>query len=215
MPTKFQFLMRLKKNGHAKFLSQREFLNIIEQSVRRANIPIVFSEGFNPRPRLSFTTALPLGISSADEIIYFYLSEWLSPNEILQKLSKVLIDGITVSSVEPVRQNISGPFCVEYKITPLNDNATEEIIHLTNDKIKNWISQPSQIVQRDYINKNSKKVNIKDYVQRIELKDGYILLNIKITNEGTARPDEVILSLGLRGSLQDGSFSIHKLKTFI
>jgi len=207
--------MRLKKNGHAKYLSQREFLNIIEQSVRRANIPIVFSEGFNPRPRLSFTTALPLGISSADEIIYFYLSEWLGPNEILQKLSKVLIDGITVSSVEPIRQNISGSFCVEYKITPLNDNATEEIIHLTSDKIKNWISQPSQIVQRDYINKNSKKVNIKDYVQRIELKDGYILLNIKITNEGTARPDEVILSLGLSGSLQDGSFSIHKLKTFI
>ena len=215
MPTKFQFLMRFTKKGKAKNLSHRELLTFIEQAIRRADIPITFSEGFNPRLGLSFSTALSLGISSDDEIMSFQLSQWLSPNEILQKLSKVLINGITVSSIEPVRQNISGPFCVEYKITPINDNAVREIIHLTDDKIKNWLSQPSQIVQRDYINKNSKKVNLKDYVQKIELKDGCVLLTIKITNEGTARPDEVLLSLGIKENLKNGSFSIHKLKTFI
>lgn len=197
----------------------------MEQSLRRADFPLAFSEGFNPRPKISFPTALPLGISSDDEIMSIQLSEWLKPEEILQQLNKQLISGVTITSVEPLSRDTPPNFCVIYKITPLSDN-----FQLTEDRIKNWFSQPSQIVQRDYLNKDSKSVNLKDYVQKIELrsrspaessipiisgKDGSIFLTIKITNQGTARPEEVINSLGIEGSLKDGSFTIHKLKTLI
>src|SRR3989339_832764 len=105
MPTKFQFLMRFTKSGKARFLSHRELLNLIEQAIRRSAIPIVFSEGFNPRPRISFPTALPLGISSDNEIMYFQLSEWMNQNEMMQKINKVLIEGVTVVNIEPLRQD--------------------------------------------------------------------------------------------------------------
>ncbi|MFH1230153.1 MAG: TIGR03936 family radical SAM-associated protein [Planctomycetota bacterium] len=238
MPTKFQFLLRLKKNGRAKYLSQREFLNIIEQSIRRANIPIIFSEGFNPRPRLSFTTALAVGISSDDEVIYLQFSEWLNPKDVIQKINKKLIEDIVISTVKPciplrqdtldhiksyqetdkentINNSISNGFNVEYKITPLNDMASNELLKLSQEKIENWMNQVNQIVQRDYINKNFKEINIRNYVQKIELKNDLLFLTVKITNKGTARPNEIILSLGLSGSLKDGSFSIHKIKTFI
>lgn len=234
MTTKFQFLIRLNKNGRAKYLSQREFLNIIEQSIRRADIPITFSEGFNPRPRLSFTTALPVGVSSDDEVIYLQLSEWLNPQDVIQKINSKLIENIAISTVEPcmslrqttsnhiknhkentINNHISNGFNVEYKIIPLNNTASNELFKLSPEKIENWMNQPNQIIQREYLNKNSKEINIRNYVQTIELKKDSLFLTVKITNEGTARPNEIILSLGLSGSLKDGSFSIHKTKTFI
>ena len=215
MPTKFQFLMRFTKNGKARYLSHRELLNLIEQAIRRAGIPIVFSEGFNPRPRISFPTALPLGVSSDNEIMYFQLSEWMNQNEIIQKINKGLIEGITVVSIEPLRQDSIVSFSVEYKITPLTDSASQEILQLSSDKIQNWMLQPAHIIQRDYANKESKKVNLKSYVQKMELRDSVLLLTIKITNEGTARPEEVLSALGVNGNAKDGSFAIHKLETFI
>lgn len=215
MPTKFQFLMRFTKDGKARFLSHRELLNLIEQAIRRAGVPIVFSEGFNPRPRISFPTALPLGVSSGSEIMYFQLSEWMSQNEIAQKINKGLIEGITVVSIEPLRQDSIVSFSVEYQITPLTENASQVVSQLSPDKLREWMSQPAHMIQRDYANKESKMVNLKSYVQKVELKDGSLHLSIRITNEGTARPEEVLCSLGVKGTAKDGSFSIRKLETVI
>ena len=74
--------------------------------------------------------------------------------------------------------------------------------------------QPTQVIKRTYDNKESKNINLKLYVQAIELKDQALFLTIKISNDGTARPEEVIWSLGIKSGIKDGSFSIHKLKTF-
>jgi radical SAM-linked protein len=209
MPKKFHFLVRFTKKDRARYLSHRELLNLIEQSLRRADIPLAFSEGFNPRPKISFPTALSLGISSDDEIISIQLSEWLKPEDILHKLNQQLIRGITVSNIEPLKHDTSSDFCVEYKIT-LPDE-----LQFTEDMIKNWFKAPSQIVQRHIPGRDTRTINLKDYVRKIELKHGSIFLTINITNQGTARPEEVLTSLGIKGNLKDRSFSIHKVKTLI
>ncbi|MEW6027499.1 MAG: TIGR03936 family radical SAM-associated protein [Planctomycetota bacterium] len=213
MTTKLPFLMRFTKKGKARYLSHRELLNLIEQAIRRSDIPVVFSEGFNPRPRISFLTALPLGISSEDEMMYFHLSEWVKQDEIIRKLNRELVEGITITRIEPLRQGSIGGFSVEYQVAPLTDDARNELRRLSPDKIKNWMLQPEQIILRDYTNKESKRINLKAYVQRIELKDDSLFLAIRITNEGTARPEEVLWSLGIKSGIKDGSFAVNKLKT--
>ncbi|MDI6732400.1 MAG: TIGR03936 family radical SAM-associated protein [Planctomycetota bacterium] len=220
MPTKFQFEVRLTKTGKSKYLSHREFLTLVEQAVRRSGIPILFSEGFNPRPKISFLTALSLGISSDDEVIILSLSGWISPVEILQKLNQQLIDGIKTFSVEPCRQGIPAHFVVQYKIIPTSELSKEGFKQLSHERIKNWFASPSQIIRRDYPDKQSKDINIKTYLQSIELRregeDNHLLLNIKIGSDGSVRPEEVLLSLGLSGERPCGShYNIHKLKTFI
>lgn len=215
MPTKFQFLVRFTKKGRAKYLSHRELLNLTEQAIRRADIPVVFSEGFNPRPRISFLTALPLGISSDDEIMHFQLSEWINQGEIIQKLNRELIEGMAVKSIEPLRQGFAGSFSVEYEIRPLTSDATKEIQRLSPDTIRNWMLQATQTIKRDYANKESKSINLKSYVQKVVLKGDSLFLTVRITNEGTARPEEVLWSLGVKGNTKDSSFAIHKLQTFI
>ncbi|MDQ7779636.1 MAG: TIGR03936 family radical SAM-associated protein, partial [Planctomycetota bacterium] len=54
--------MRLAKTGKLRFISHHDLMRTIERAVRRSGIPVECSEGFNPRPRISYPTALALGI---------------------------------------------------------------------------------------------------------------------------------------------------------
>jgi len=219
MPNQIRFLLRFSKKGFARFLSHRELLNGIEQALRRSLIPISFSEGFNPRPRISFPTALPLGMPSADEIMFIQLAEWMNPNDITRKINAKLTEDIRIISSEPAHQDkttgsIKSGFKVEYLIKPLTQEAQKNLSKITNEKITLWLKQSIQNIQRTYLNKANKTINVRPYVDSIKISENTIFLVIIITNEGTARPDEVLFSLGVSGDLKSDYF-IQKTKTLI
>lgn len=215
MPMKFQFLVRFTKQGKAKFLSHRELLNLFEQTIRRSALPVVFSEGFNPRPRISFPTALPLGIVSDDEIMYFQASEWISHPEIIKRINQVSIDGVMVSSIEPLRKNAIALMSVEYQVIPLAEESSCEICRISQDIIDEWMLSTERLVRRDYHNKTSKVINMRPYIRKIELRNGNLFIGVNIVNEGTVRPDEVMKSLGISGDIKGGFFEIRKVQTLI
>jgi len=67
--------IRITKTGATKYMSHLDFVRTIERSVRRAGLPITLSGGFNPRPRMSFAPALPVGVSSNSEFVDILLKE--------------------------------------------------------------------------------------------------------------------------------------------
>ncbi len=233
---KFHFLVRFTKVGRVRFLSHRELMTIWGQAVRRSAIPIAFSEGFNPRPRISFPSALRLGIESEDEILFLHLAQWMRPDEIIQRLSNQLIDGVKITKLEPVASNqIPTCFEVTYKITwhrATRPNA--EIIKNLLDQSEVFIVRskpaPSRSAsfslgsrnprrnvegqdRRDSFGNVSKRINIRPYLKEISIRDNEFTLVANVTSQGTLRPDEVISVLGLDGSMAQGDFSIRKLRT--
>ncbi|UYO99830.1 TIGR03936 family radical SAM-associated protein [Oceanotoga sp. DSM 15011] len=56
-----KYMLKLKKYGNLAFTSHRDFISIIEYTLRRAKCPLEFSKGFSPKPIFSYTSALPLG----------------------------------------------------------------------------------------------------------------------------------------------------------
>ncbi|MBI4711941.1 MAG: DUF2344 domain-containing protein [Planctomycetes bacterium] len=202
---KFLFRVRFTKDSKARFLSHRELITVLERTVRRADIPIAYSEGFNPRPRLSFPTALSLGIASDDEIMYMHFAEWLSPAEIMAKLNAALtrLDGIRITKIEPASDTQNG-FHVEYQLTPASQIAplTSQINHLMASK--------DITVTRAHPD-GSKNINLRPYIEDITQKDNDIYLKLKITNQGTARPAEIIEALGLKTD----AVTVRKTRTMI
>lgn len=92
---------KLTKKEMARFLSHREFISAIHRAVRRADLPVVFSKGFHPLPRISFGFPPPVGVESEEEFVDFELYGPVSPDEIMKSLNSTLPDGIRViSSVE-------------------------------------------------------------------------------------------------------------------
>jgi len=93
-PVRRTVRLLLAKTGKARFLGHLEFMTVIHRAVRRARLPVRFSEGFHPAPRISFGDALPTGIESLAEIIDIELVEALSPETVAALLNRELPEGI-------------------------------------------------------------------------------------------------------------------------
>ena len=94
-------LLRVKyqKVGPAKFISHFELVNTFFRAARRVGIPVVFSRGFNPKPRFSFGPPLQLGLESKCEFFDLHLYERQIPKEIAELFNSTLPDGIYVLDI--------------------------------------------------------------------------------------------------------------------
>ena len=98
-----KYMIRYAKRGDAKFISHLDFLRLIQRAMRRAELPLKFSEGFNPHPCLSF--AQPLGVGTTGEKELFEV-ELTSPcDSILEKLAPKMPRGIEIVAVIPCEKN--------------------------------------------------------------------------------------------------------------
>lgn len=95
-----QLRVRYMRKGAAAYLSQLEVQHIFERALRRADMPLSFSQGFHPLPLVSFGRALPVGVASEDEWFSVYLREPRPLRESLEALNGSLPRGLRVMAVE-------------------------------------------------------------------------------------------------------------------
>ena len=80
--------------GDARFLSHRETQTIWQRAMVRADIPICYSQGFNPHIKMSLPLPRNVGVASESELLVVHISEYYSPQEIAERLTGQLPDGI-------------------------------------------------------------------------------------------------------------------------
>ncbi|HJM27813.1 MAG: TIGR03936 family radical SAM-associated protein [Acidimicrobiales bacterium] len=101
-------LLRLRstKKGKIRFASHRDIAKVWERSFRRANIPLIYSEGFSPRPRIAFGLALPTGAESECEYLDVKVDEQnLASSQLLEipeALTELLPEGIQVTGMAEI-----------------------------------------------------------------------------------------------------------------
>ncbi len=91
--------IRYAKRGRLRFTSHRDFSRAFERAVFRARIPMAYSSGFNPHPRISYAGAAPTGSASEAEYLEIGLSEVVDPAEVQARLDESLPDGLDVLEV--------------------------------------------------------------------------------------------------------------------
>ncbi len=89
-------LLQFSKRGEMRFVSNLDLQRVFEQALRRASIPLRFSEGYHPRPRMSLGPALPLGIESECERFTIRLEQPLARDELVERLNTNLPEGLEV-----------------------------------------------------------------------------------------------------------------------
>ena len=89
-----RYRARFAKFGPMALRGHGELIRILPRILRRAGLPIRFTEGFSPRPQLSFGPALPLGVQSASEVCEFALTEPLPAEEVLACLRDASEEGL-------------------------------------------------------------------------------------------------------------------------
>ena len=92
---------RYTKTGRMRFASHRDFQRSLERAIRRADIPIAYSGGFSPRPRISYANAAPTGAASQAEYIELGLRTPVDPKDLTEAVSKALPDGFNIVEAIP------------------------------------------------------------------------------------------------------------------
>ncbi|MBD8868935.1 TIGR03936 family radical SAM-associated protein [Nocardioides donggukensis] len=91
--------VRYAKRGRLRFTSHRDFSRAFERAVFRARVPMAYSSGFNPHPRISYAGAAPTGSASEAEYLEIALAEVVDPAGIHELLAEALPDGLDVLEV--------------------------------------------------------------------------------------------------------------------
>jgi len=200
----FPYRVRFTKTGKMRFLSHHDLMRLFERALRRTGMPLRMTEGYNPHPVISFPTALGLGIESLDEILEFELQSWVSPRQIEKLLGDQLPEGVSVVSAEPFeRKRRSLVDFVEYEaLCPGQGGGLEGGIRAFLERKEFEIERVSD--------KGARKVEIRRYVLAVDREGDRVFLRVRVTDQGTARPEEILRALGVR---VDGMVRVKKTYT--
>lgn len=190
----FNYQMRYSKTGRARFISHLDTLSCLVRALRRTGVELAFSQGMRPKPILSLAMPLGVGVEGEDEICDFSLKSRAPLTELAKQISHELPQGIELKSVGPTYDRAKAAARVDscaYRIE-LGGPASAY-----KDAVGQY-NAASELVLMRRRPKGDKEVDIKKYVERIDLlEDGSgISFDMKVTPEGTARPDEIISALG-------------------
>ncbi|KRB77125.1 radical SAM protein [Nocardioides sp. Root190] len=100
--------IRYAKRGRLRFTSHRDVSRAIERAVVRAGIPMAYSSGFHPHPRISYAGASPTGAASESEYVELGLAEMREPAEIAAALDAVLPDGLDIVAAADAAATTAG-----------------------------------------------------------------------------------------------------------
>jgi radical SAM-linked protein len=93
--------IRYAKRGPMRFTSHRDFARAFERAVERANVPIAYSSGFTPHPKISYASAAPTGVASEAEYLEIGLQRPVDPAELALALDAALSPGLDVLAAVP------------------------------------------------------------------------------------------------------------------
>jgi radical SAM family uncharacterized protein/radical SAM-linked protein len=120
-PPAARFRVRYLKRMPASYLSHLETLTVFHRALRRSRLPIYFTGGEHPHPKIAFSQALPVGVESQAEYMDLWLSGALEGAEVERSLNAVLPQGISVVRARPIPLNASSleqsMAWLEYEIT--------------------------------------------------------------------------------------------------
>lgn len=91
--------IRYAKRGPLRFTSHRDFARAFERALRRAAVPIAFSQGFHPHPKISYASAAPTGVASEAEYLEIALQSEVDPEALRAALDAALSPGLDVLDV--------------------------------------------------------------------------------------------------------------------
>lgn len=205
-PIKQRLQITFGKFDALRYTGNLDVAKLWERVLRRANVPILYSQGFNPRPRIQLATALPLGMTSACEILDVSLRELIPLDNLAERLEATSPAGLKIYAIQdvPVRSPTLQALVrsAEYRIH-FEDGMDRAIL---DEKIKAIMGADEVALIKE--KKGSETtVNIRPMIYELTVNpDGELLVHLATGDQGNLRPDDLLVAMGL----QDEFASIHR-----
>ncbi len=190
--------VQLTKEPGIRFISHLEYQKSIEKAIRRAGLPVAYSEGFNPHLRFSLASALSVGVTSRCEFAEIKLTEERPLEELLDKLNRALPMGIRVitgdladDKAPKLMASAQGASYVVY--VPCSEDPTAQLAAF------NEAAEVLYTKTHSKAKKKPKPINVKFYVPQVEgtWHEGQLTLtfDVVITPTGSMKASELLTVL--------------------
>jgi len=167
----------VRKAGKARFSSHLEFMTAMHRAVRRTKLPIRYSGGFHPLPRISFPDALPTGIESDAEIIDLELLAPYDPAKILASLNGALPQGIKILSATEIPVK-SPPPAVCIVATHYGITVPARLTSGLNERISEFLASETVTGLRDKGQKGVQSVELRRNTTDVSLNGSTLHLHL-------------------------------------
>jgi len=127
-PPVMKLLVKYGKTGRLRFASHRDFARALERALRRAAIPMAFSSGFSPHPRVSYINPAATGVASVAEYLVVALAEAMDPADVQARLAAAMPDGFPVLEVVPFTDQRFGASLWEVELDVIGEPALQEAV---------------------------------------------------------------------------------------
>ncbi|HOJ92345.1 MAG TPA: TIGR03936 family radical SAM-associated protein [Dictyoglomaceae bacterium] len=181
---KFIYRLAFYKKELLKYVSSNDLLSFLIRALRRSYLPICYSQGFNPKPLISFGLPCPVGVESEQDWIDITLGKEMEKNEIMESLNSQLPKSLQFFRCERKYTNsslISDTYGINYELKVfalIKEKLLEEVAEFKNkENVMILVRRGSKI----------KEINIKSFIEDMELKEietGYFIVSLKTKKIG-------------------------------
>ncbi len=185
-----------------RWVSNLDLMRFWERALRRAGLPLAYSEGFTPHPQISIAAALPVGFTSEAEVVDVYLSQPAPPARVTRELSRQMPPGIDLRSVEEVGLGLpsvqSQVRSAEYEVDVPADRPPAEV-EAAIERLLALETLPWEHRRETKVRRYDLRAQVNDVRLLREAPDGVLRLRmlLRTDQESTGRPEQVAAALAL------------------
>jgi radical SAM-linked protein len=200
-PSKYRLRLVFAKKSAIKYIGHLDLSLAWERALRRAGLPLAYSKGFNPRPKMQFASELPLGTMGSAEIVDIVLYDWVDPEETHRRLHSSLPAGIELQAVEmvPVKSPTLQQLLrqAEYRVLVETDLPQVEL----SRRIEALL-EADKITQARRRRKKEEQFDLRPLLHDLKLEamgqnDVQLQMRLSAGQQGNLRPEAVLKALGL------------------
>lgn len=206
--------IKFRKNGVMKFVGHLDMMRYFQKAIRRAEIPIKFSEGYSPHMIMSFANPLGVGLTSDGEYFDIELREAISSEEAVRRLNEQMVDGMEVVSFVEIpdgKKNqgmtiVAGADYLSYvQEGALPDNWKE--------KLNDFYAQEEILVWKE-TKKSNKEVDIKTMIYDLRPEKDAIYMRVAAGSVQNLKPELVVDAFVEYCGMDKTKVVHHRLETF-
>lgn len=214
--------IKFRKYGVMKFIGHLDIMRYFQKAIRRAEIPIAYSEGFSPHQIMSFAAPLGVGITSDGEYLDIELKESVTTKAALQSLNQAMVEGMEVTSFRQLsdsnKKAMSIVAAADYKIS-LKDKYEPADVDYIKGYEEFFVNQKEILVTKQ-TKKSEKVIDLKELVYdfKVEMEENrpVFFLRVSTGSVDNLKPELVIEELYsyLGIAFDPMSIQIHRLDVF-
>lgn len=211
--------IKFKKYGSLRFIGHLDVMRFFQKVMRRAQIPIAFTAGYNPHMIMSFASPLGIGLTSEGEYFDIELAGYISSAEAVRRMNAVSVDGIEVVSFRQIAEEkkmtgMSIVAAADY-LVGFRNSKDRAIWKPYEDRITSFLEQPEIVVLKQ-TKRSEQESNIRPLIYKMEPREDGICLRLAAGSAQNLKPELVMSAFCRFAGLEEKrlTFTRHRLEMY-